>query len=120
MSTALLRPAATLEAFAEVAGGPGVSLAALEPLTALTVHTCNSRYRILVSQGREILIQGGAFFPEPTAATLEGATLGSSLLKLGWIGIGFRMEIHADGRRIVTSAVRSIGRDEVAGSARPH
>ena len=110
----------TLDGFAEAAGGAGLSLHALQPLTALFVETRNTRYHIIVSSGDEIVIQGGAFFPDPTPARLDGASLGSSLLKAGWIGIGLRMEIRAGGQRIVTTTVRSIARAAEDAIARPH
>jgi len=117
----LIARGATLDGFAaEAAAGAGVLLRELEPLTSLIVHTRNSRYQVVVSSAAEIMIQGGAYFPEPTPARLDGSSLGSSFLKLGWIGIGLRMEISARGQRIVTTAVRSIARDDTAGTDRPH
>lgn len=119
--SALIARGATLDGFAaEAAAGAGVLLRELDPLTSLIVHTRNSRYHMVISAGAEIMIQGGSFFPEPTAARLDGSSLGSSFLKIGWIGVGLRMEISAGGRRIVTTAVRSIARDETANTARPH
>jgi hypothetical protein len=112
--------AATLDGFAAVATGPGVSLRQLEPLTELLVQTRNTRYRIVVSQDADIVIQGGSFFPDPTRAHVEGASLGGNLLKVGWIGVGLRMEIVAGGRRIVTTAVRSIVRQDDPTPARRH
>ena len=100
--------AATLDGFAAATSGPGVALRQLEPLTELLVHTRNTCYRIVVSRDTDIVIQGGSFFPDPTRAHVEGASLGGNLLKVGWIGVGLRMEIVAEGRRIVTTAVRSI------------
>lgn len=111
---------ATLDGFAQAASGPGVSLRQLEPLTELRVHTRNSCYRIVVSGDADIVIQGGTFFPDPTRAHVEGASLGGNLLKVGWIGVGLRMEIVADGRRIVTTTVRSIVRADDSGPVRPH
>ena len=110
----------TLDGFADAAAGAGLSVLALQPLTALFVETRNTRYHIIVSRGDEILIQGGAFFPDPTPARLDGASLGSSLLKVGWIGIGLRMEIRTAGQRIVTTSVRSIVQAEPETIARPH
>ena len=113
--------AATLDGFTVATSGPGLALRQLEPLTELVVQTRNTRYRIVVSRDADIVIQGGAFFPDPTRAHVEGSSLGGNLLKVGWIGVGLRMEIVADGRRIVTTAVRSIVRqDDAAASARPH
>lgn len=112
--------AATLDGFAAATSGPGVSLRQLEPLTELTVQTRNTAYRIVISHEADIVIQGGTFFPDPTRAHVEGASIGGNLLKIGWIGVGLRMEIVAEGRRIVTTAVRSIVRRDDIQSARPH
>ena len=112
--------AATLDGFAVAASGPGVALRSLEPLTELKVQTRNTCYRIVISRDADIVIQGGTFFPDPTHAHVEGASLGGNLLKVGWIGVGLRMEILAQGRRIVTTAVRSIVRDDDAPPTRPH
>jgi hypothetical protein len=112
--------AATLDGFAAATSGPGVSLRQLEPLTELTVQTRNTSYRIVVSHEAHIVIQGGTFFPDPTRAHVEGSSVGGNLLKIGWIGVGLRMEIVAEGRRIVTTAVRSIVRRDDVPSARPH
>lgn len=98
----------TLDAFAAAASGPGVALRQVEPLTELLVQTQNTRYRIVTAPDGDVVIQGGAFFPDPTRALVEGASAGGSLLKVGWIGVGFRMEIVAGGQRIVTTPVRSI------------
>jgi hypothetical protein len=112
---------ATLDGFvAATNAGPGVALGAFDPLTSLIVETRNTRYHIIVTRSDEIIIQGGAFFPDPTPARLEGASLGSSLLRLGWIGLGLRMEIRAKGQRIVTTPVRTIARADSQPPSRPH
>jgi hypothetical protein len=76
----------------------------------LTVETENSRYELTILCGRtgDVLVRGGQFFPYTTAARLAGSSLGGSLLKLRGIHIGFRMELHAHDRSIITSRVRSI------------
>ena len=116
----LVARGATLDGFAAETAGAGVQVRELEPLTSLIVHTRNSRYHVVISAGAQIMIQGGSFFPEPTAARLDGSSLGSCFLKVGWIGVGLRMEISARGQRIVTTAVRAIARDDRAGAERPH
>ena len=90
----------------------GVSLADLSPIDQLEVRTRNTLYRITLVDGREgrVLVQGGAFFPVQAEARLSGGSLGGSLLKQGWIGCGFCMEIHHRGQRIVTTGVREIRR----------
>ena len=62
---------------------------------------------------------GRRVFPSLTPAHFSGASVGGSFLKVGWIGIGLRMEILVDGRRIVTSPVRDISTGG-AGSSRVH
>jgi len=86
----------------------GVALDDVEPLTELMVRTLNSQYRIVVSDGADVILQGGQFFPEPVHAKIDGSGFGGSFLKIGWIGIGFCMEIFALGNRIITSPVRDI------------
>lgn len=82
----------------------------LEAITILLVRTQNTLYRMVVVDppSPRILIQGGRFFPEPTAARFSGSSVGGSLLAIAWLGVGLRMEISFDGRRILTSPVRSV------------
>ena len=98
----------------------GVALRALIPLTSLVVHTRNTCYHIISTGGDEIVVQGGTFFPDPTPARLDGASAGNSLLRLGWIGIGLRMEIRAGEQRVVTTPVRSIARVAADEGKQPH
>ena len=65
--------------------------------TTLVVRTDNSVYRITIvgPYAREVLVQGGKFFPERTRACLSGSTFGGSCLKLGWVGLGLHLEFHA-------------------------
>jgi len=85
----------------------GVHLRNLPPFSTLLVWTMNSVYRVVITQWPEVYIQGGAFFPDPTAAYLDGASLGGSL-RVGWIGVGLFVEIRSGGRHIITSPVRAI------------
>ena len=59
-------------------------------------------------------MQGGQFFPDPTPGRIDGSGFGGSFLKVVWIGIGLRMEIFADGQRIITSPVRDISVERCA------
>jgi len=102
---------ATLQQFADAAvQADGVTVGTLGPIAEFEVHTRNTTYRITTvgaADGR-ILIQGGRFFPVPCEVRLNGGTLGGSVLKVGWIGRGFCMELLHDGRRITTTRVREI------------
>jgi hypothetical protein len=95
-------------AFRPTPAAEGLHLHELEPLTTVVVRTCNSVYRIIVSERSSVRVQGGRYFPDMTSAHLNGSSAGGSLLKVAWIGIGLCMEISAGGQRIVTSPVRAI------------
>jgi hypothetical protein len=41
-------------------------------------------------------------------ATVSGSTFGGCMLKAGWLGVGLRMEVSVNGRRTVTSPVKSL------------
>ncbi len=88
----------------------GIGLIDVDAFTTLVVRTNNSVYRItiLTPHLREVLVQGGKFFPERTRACLSGSTFGGSCLKIGWVGLGLHMEFHAGGQCIITSHVRAI------------
>src|SRR5262249_54002445 len=106
----------TLEAFVRLHGSAeGISIDSLEAGTVLTVHTRHSRYRVVVLDGAEhrALVTGGSVFPTATEVRLAGATAGGSMLKIGWIGVGLRLELSIGRRRISTSRVRSVAIDNV-------
>jgi hypothetical protein len=96
-------------------GIEGVYLCHLPPRTALLVKTLNSVYRLVITHAPEVSIQGGAFFPQPTSAWVVGSSaVGTSWLKVGWIGIGHRMELRSAEQCIMTSPVRSITTERTA------
>ena len=101
----------TLDGFAQdVSASDGIGIREVETLATLLARTENSLYRIIPLEpgSSRILIQGGRFFPEPTEVRFAGSGFGGSFLKIGWIGVGLRMEICWDGQRIITSRVRRI------------
>ena len=109
-----LRPCRTLTDFAFEPGcEEGLAIASFEPGTTLIVQTRNSQYRLVVLDGpcHRVLVEGGTTFPEAVPAVLQGACAGGSLLKIGWIGVGLRMELFADSRWVITSRVRSVAID---------
>jgi hypothetical protein len=87
----------------------GVMLRDLQPGTVVSVITRHTAYRLVVLDGVEqrVTLCGGRF-PEDTEVRVDGATTGGSILKAGWIGIGLRLELWQDHRRILTSHVRSL------------
>ena len=103
--------AADLDSWSKREWDDGVQIDQLPDLETLAVETMNSMYEITIVAGHsgDVLVRGGQFFPEKTPAHLSGATFGGSFLKLRGIYLGMRMEFLHEGRRIVTSPVRSIG-----------
>jgi hypothetical protein len=86
-----------------------VPLETLAPFDSIRVRTLNSDYRVFVlnpGTGRA-LIEGGRDFVEPVEAIVNGSTRRGSIFKLGWVGIGMRMEFLANGKITTTSPVQS-------------
>jgi len=109
-STVSCSASALLDTWASHSWSEGVQLEAREAMERLTVRTENSTYEITIICGRpgDILIRGGRFFPEFTAARLAGSSLGGSFLKVRGIYVGFSLEVHFEQRLIITSRVRKI------------
>jgi hypothetical protein len=105
----------TLDDFSREYGAcPGIDLDDLETGTVVNVETRHSNYRLLVVDGstHRVLIRGGRLFAEDTPARIDGSTIGGSVLASGRIIVGFRLELSAAGRAVVTSPVKSIECDE--------
>jgi hypothetical protein len=93
----------------------GVSLMTLKACDTIHVRTRNSDYEIFIldpSSGRA-LVRGGEYFGEPVEGTVSGSTFGGCMLKMGWLGVGLRMEIYASGQRTITSPVKSLSLEHV-------
>ena len=99
----------------------GVRVDRLVALDRLDVTTCNSKYEIIVlaPSTADVMVRGGAFFPEFTRARVAGSSLGGSFLKLHTIHPGFRLELADGSRCIVTSPVRHITFGAASASERP-
>ena len=101
----------TLDGFVlELGCTRGVALQSLNAGTVLTVSTRNTRYEVIILDPatRQVVVSGGPAFPERSRVRLEGTTTGGSALRVGWIGVGLRMEMSTRDRRVTTSRVRSI------------
>jgi hypothetical protein len=108
--------AVTLDGFGEVVNDvKGVDLRRLPPFTTLLTRTVNSLYRVVITPGPEVYVQGGAFFPDPTSAYVDGASIGGSSIKVGWIGLGLLVQIRAGDRCVITSPVRGITTEQTSG-----
>ena len=103
-----------MEGLIELAGQlEGVRVSELAPLTTILVWTRNSLYRLVVMEDSRVSVQGGALFPQPTTAQVEGASLGRWFVMTGWICVGLLLELHVDGRRVMTSPVVAIATEPV-------
>jgi len=102
--------ACTSEAWCAYPWRDGLQVPSLAPLDHLLVRTRNSLYEVIVQQPcrARVLVRGGRFFPEFTRASVAGSSLGGSFLKLHGIYVGFRLELCAAGRAIITSPVQEI------------
>jgi len=101
----------TLDGFAFEPGCvEGVALQSLEIGTVLGVITRHSDYHVVVLDPvrQRVLVTGGRLFPESTEVRCEGATAGGSGLKVGWIGVGLRLEMSSGRQRITTSRVQTV------------
>ena len=80
-----------------------------EPGRALRVWTCNTVYEIRVTDpARQRVVIRGGHFGEAQLVRLAGARLSSTELWHGSIFVGLCLELHTDGRAVVTSPVRRI------------
>jgi hypothetical protein len=88
----------------------GMALQTLKPCDTIHIRTCNSDYDIflLEPESGRVLVKGGEYFAQSMEATVSGSTFGGCMLMVGWLGIGFRIEFHANGRHIVTSPVQEL------------
>ena len=88
---------------------PGVTLETLLPFDTIWVRTQNNDYRIFLLDPRtgRALVEGGQFL-EPVEAVVNGSTFGSSTFKMGWIGVGLRIEFWTNGTFVSTSPVQSV------------
>ncbi|MBX3279449.1 MAG: hypothetical protein KF868_15710 [Acidobacteria bacterium] len=100
----------SLDGFAELSANEGFAIRTLAPFDTIRLRTLNSDYYIFLVEPEtgKALVQGGRFFAEPIEAVVSGSTFGGCMLKMGWIGVGLRVEICYNGQRIVTSPVQSL------------
>jgi len=102
----------SLEAWAAKPWTDGVQISELEKGDVLTIETKHHRYEMKVINPAMslVLLSGGDLFPEPRVAYVSGASMRSSLLKMGGIYPGFCIELVVDDKRITTSRVQSVHR----------
>ena len=88
----------------------GVVVDHLSPHDRLVVRTRNSIYEIVVTvpHTAEVLVRGGAFFPEFTAARVAGSSLGGTFLKLHGVYTGFQLELVSESGPVVTTRIAAV------------
>jgi len=108
--TTIVPGAALLSTWEAHGWDEAVLLDRLAALDRVVVRTRHSVYDIIVSApaAGDVLVRGGAFFPEFTPARLAGSTLGGSFVKVRAITRGFRLEFTLGQHFVLTSAVQSI------------
>lgn len=87
----------------------GVAIETLAPFDTIRVTTQNNDYRIFLLEpktGRAI-VQGGSF-AEPVDAIVNGSVRADAIPKIGWIGVGCRLEMMINKGIISTSPVQSV------------
>jgi hypothetical protein len=102
--------AADLDAWSAETWTDGIQINELKELDKFSVETMHHMYEITVIDPHtgEVMIRGGECFPVATSAHVSGASLHFSFIKLRGIYVGLHIELSVNGRRIVTSRVRSI------------
>ena len=90
----------------------GVAIETLAPFDTIRVRTLNSEYRVFLLDPRtgRAIVQGGSFV-EPVDAVVNGSVGSDSIPKVGWIGVGCRLEMMINKRILSTSPVQSIDVD---------
>jgi hypothetical protein len=91
----------------------GVYVDEVEPGTLIVVRTKRSCYRLMIADDHRATVMGGSVFPEPAEVRIVGSTLGGSIIKSGWIGVGMRLELSSGLTRITTSRVKFLSIERV-------
>ena len=106
-NTSWVPRAALLDAWSDYAWDNGIQIETMQELETLAVRTKNSIYEITILCGRtgEVLVRGGKFFPKRTPALLAGSTFGGSILRMGGIYVGMRMEIAPQPVKMISKVV---------------
>jgi len=105
--TSAVPRAAILNAWSEREWTNGVQIDELEELETLAVQTAYSIYEITILDGRrgDVLVRGGAYFPEWTPVKFSGSTFGGTFLKRRGIFPGMKMEFVPQPVEMVSKTV---------------
>lgn len=70
----------------------------------LLVQTNNTLYKIEHREDGWWIEGNQRFCPIPTKTTISGSTWGGSMLKIGFVGVGMRLEFHLEGFPTLTTS----------------
>ncbi len=106
------KPGLFLDAVDAIAGAEGLTVADLKEGDVIDVETRNHLYTFILSdpaKGKVEAMSNGDHIVEPCDATIAGSLLGSgSAIRTGWIGVGYRLEVCANGTRYHLTRTRRI------------
>jgi hypothetical protein len=90
--------------------GDVIELDSCQEFQWIVVRTRRSAYDIIVLPGdaAEVMVRGGRFFPEFRRATLAGSTFGGSAVRVKSICVGLHLELHVDGKSLITSRIHAV------------
>ena len=103
-----------LRRFTELASAAdGVDTRALKPGDTLVVETCHSRYTLRLDDpqgGRALGLGSGSHLVEEAPVRLLGATLTGrgTVVKSGWVLLGYKLVVAVPEGEMMTSLVRRI------------
>lgn len=91
----------------------GVDTRSLRPGDLVSIHTLNSVYTLRLDEparGKGVATGDGEFINDEARASLIGATLTGrgSMVKIGWVLLGFKVVLSIPGGELMTSKVRGI------------
>jgi hypothetical protein len=101
----------SLDNFIEMqAVAEGVAVATLAPFDTIHVYTAGGNFRLYLidPEERRVMLEDDDVFVKPREVTVSGSTMGGSMLKAGWIGVGLFLELHAGALRLTTPIVLSL------------
>ena len=107
-----LRRALAFDELRVPAPGETIELDSSAEFDCISVATRRSVYDIILLSActGEALVRGGTFFPTFRRASIAGSNFGGSALMVRTICVGLRLEFVAQGKRYVTSRIRTISR----------
>ncbi len=113
MHSTISMPLDVGRSFEDLPINDGVDTRSLRPGDLLSIHTLNSVYELRLDEparGKGFAVGDGEFLNEESRASLIGATLTGrgSMVKVGWILLGFKVVLSIPGGELMTSKVQGI------------